>query len=94
MVPQKFLHLLVLTEIAQISVFASLRGTCVPAAWPSLWEFFSVTGVDGGFWLCERRAELGLGKRRLLCCAGAAGEVRGAQWEGLAARPAGASPVL
>lgn len=91
MVPQKCLPSLVLTETTQMSVFASLRGTCVPAAWASLPEFFPVTGVDRGFWLCEHRAELGLEKRSLLCCAGAAREARGAQRERLAAWPAEAT---
>lgn len=46
-VPQKLLHSLVPAEITQMSVFTSLGGTCVPAAWASLWEVFAVAGTDG-----------------------------------------------
>ena len=59
MVPQKLLQLLVVAEITQTSVLTSLPGTCVPAAWATLWDFFTVAGMDGVFWPWEHTAELG-----------------------------------
>lgn len=63
MVPEKFLQSLVLTEIIQMSVFTSLHVTCVPAVWASLWDFFTIAGMDGVFWPCEDTAELVLEER-------------------------------
>lgn len=63
MVPEKFLQSLVLKEIIQMSVFTLLHVTYVPAAWASLWDFFTIAGMDGEFWPCEDVAELVLEER-------------------------------